>query len=287
VPAGSIVATPMLTVWRRLHLQVHSMGVISGNHAAGTIQGVAQDAGRSAVGVTERLFPDRFQNGRLVVNGMSFPILGNSARAIAVEDPAGLLTTAVIGASFVAYDDDNLTGSGLLHGDEGSDVPAPNMELLADSDLPNENVLAPAYIRPRYDLAGDGGLPFELNVDDSGDLFTDSMAYMIADYWGVPVIGAYQLAENKSNDPDEDRGTILGQAFKGVGSVLFLETIRDVGETLLDSGATTTAHELGHVLGAKHGQGGLMARDKEGRFITQVAFSARSIYSIRHRRLTP
>jgi len=294
VPAGSIVATPMLSVWRRLHLQVHSMGVVTGNHAAGTITSIGPSSstasGLAAMGVTTRtpLRFGRFANGRLVVGAMSFPIAFNSESVILVEDPAGALTRDFQGASFVAYDDDNVSFSGLLNGDEGFDIPGPDLRIVADSDLPSENVLAPAYIRPIYDLAGDGALPFQLNVNDIEDVFSDSMTSMTADYWGIPLIGAYQYQESACLDPDGDLSR-LGESMDGLGAVMYLETIRDGGGSVVDDGPTTTAHELGHMLGAKHGQGGLMGTtDKTGKTsITETVFSSKSIYSIRHRRLAP
>jgi hypothetical protein len=61
----------------------------------------------------------------------------------------------------------------------------------------------------------------------------------------------------------------------------YLQTLADNKITTLENGATTTAHEVGHLLGADHGQHGLMGDDDQGVTITKIVFSPESIRAIR------
>jgi hypothetical protein len=286
VPNARVAASPKLTVWRHLHVQVDSMGRVTNNHVAGTIVraaglDVSGTPVASNVTVSTRLVVNRFTGGRITFNGKSFGVLSNGTDFLRLDDPTGQVSRSDAGAAFVLYDDDSLSGPGLLNGDEGFDVGDPDLRLLADSDDSTLNVLAPAYIRPTYDIPGDGSQPFDLNIEEAENPFSGQMDVGTSDYWFAYLLGGYQGAVDSCWDPagEGDQGfTIRGQ-----GSTMFLETIRDGVETPLDNGATTTAHEVGHLFRAKHGQGGLMGDDADGTTITDPTFSGKSIRAIRSR----
>jgi len=108
LPPG-VQRTPLLTVWRRLHLQRDSMGVVMGNHAAGAIRAVTPASNTPNL-VQMRLDTlldlRRFEGGRIVVDGRSFVIDLNDVRSV-------FITGAVAdfrqfrGRPFLLYDDDD------------------------------------------------------------------------------------------------------------------------------------------------------------------------------------
>src|SRR5215510_8952700 len=129
--------------------------------------------------------------------------------AVTVEASA---TSALVGKSFVLYDDDDMNhddASTGLHGDNDEDVPMPDVSELQDSDDPFLNRLAPAYIRPIYDLTPDDDVPFVLNLaegtaDGVRALFRfDNIAHQEdPDFWTIYMLGAYQRTIAGDADPD-------------------------------------------------------------------------------------
>jgi hypothetical protein len=292
VPNSHVAASPMLTVWRRLHVQVDSMAQVTSNHVSGVITGavrVTSSGGNiaSAVRVSVPLVPRRYEGGRITFNGKSFNIINNTDVRIDLFDIAGDLVSSDRGSTFTLYDDDNLGGDFevFLHGDEGFEIPAPDLSLLADSDDPSANLYARACIRPIYDLPGDGARPFALNIEEHDNPFAGQMDVASEDYWMVYLLGGYQAGLDLSRDPTG--GPIrLGESIAGEGGTMFLETIRDFlahppSASTLDNGATTTVHEVGHLLGAQHGDKGIMGNTKKGGSITEIVLAAKSIHRVR------
>src|SRR5262249_10860563 len=152
-------SSQMLTTWRRLHIEADSMGTVHGNFLIGKVASVGLSlAGtdQTTVYVTTKspLENSRFERGRIVFDSSTyFKVLRNDTSSITVQ---GRLTAAFVGKVFQLFDDDdfNNNNGALLDGDEGEDIPVPDMSLVQDSDDPKINVFAPAYIRPTYDLAG-------------------------------------------------------------------------------------------------------------------------------------
>jgi hypothetical protein len=295
VPNKHVAASPMLTIWRRLHVQVDSMAKVTSNHVNGVITAAVRlqsSSGNlvSGVRVSVPLVPRRFDNGRITLNNKSFSIIRNTASLIELFDVAGDLVSSDNGATFTLYDDDNRAGDfdAFLHGDEGFEVPGPDLSLLADSDDPSLNIYAPACVRPIHDLSGDSARPFVLNVERGDSPYAGQMDVAIPDYWMVYLLGGYQGPEDESNDPrwrpesDPERESPLqGISTLGEGATMYLETIRDWGETPTDNGATTTVHEIGHLLGAQHGDRGIMGNSKKGGTITEVVLAPKSIRRVR------
>jgi hypothetical protein len=178
-----VCRSEMLTVWRRLHIEVDSMGESIQNRALGTIDMTTRL--RFGQTVTVPVIPsspapdleeNRFENGVMIVNFRSFPVtcVGgtcNEARTVTIRNP-GQTVTLFAGYPFELYDDDDFNdddgpppnGDGSLDGDTGENISAPNeitsngvplngtALLTAASDDVNTNAFAAAYVRPVYDV---------------------------------------------------------------------------------------------------------------------------------------
>jgi hypothetical protein len=244
--AGGTVIPPeqvseLLTVWRRVHVEVDTMGPVSGNSVRGTIIGVQTDS-QTELTIDHLLTANgesknRFANGKIVIDTVGmFRVVSSGKTSLKVD---GVIRNAVAkGKSFTLYDDDNFDSSAngnwqALDGDIGKAVHElpQTFALMQDSDDPNANILGPAYIRPVYDGGGtlannSSTIPFTLNIGGSS---TDSTTLANAvqtqldlgqsscvhdgttsegpcveanDFWVVYVQLAYQYASSFDNDPD-------------------------------------------------------------------------------------
>ncbi len=283
--------TPMLTVWRRLHIERDAMEPVVENHIAGRILSVTPDRQckpNSPVGirVDAVLAPhpnvlDRFQFGRLVAGGRSVLVAESLEHTICVAGTvAGFLDLQ--GQSFSLYDDDDFNrNDGLvLRGDEGESLRVPSTAMLQDSDVRIDNVLAVAYIRPTYDIGG-GTAPFLLNVPNYNNLaahfFFNNEANNDSDFWAVYLLGAYQGKEDHCHDPNGP--SVLRGLSNKDGSMIFLESIADLGALVPGDESDVVAHEIGHLLCADHGEKELMGGKEGG--IRGHTFSRDSIAVIR------
>jgi hypothetical protein len=268
-------ATQMLTVWRRLHIEVDSMAAVTGNMAQGLMTSSVPNPllNRSDVVVNTALDFRRFEGGVLAIPGVGiFPVLINGINNIGVQ---GLVPTSASGLPFVLVDDDdfNSDDSTAKDGDDAEDVDSltTTFSLMQDSDDPAANAFAPAYIRPIYDGGGNtsndsGRVPFVLNVA-SGSVETqinlghDSEAAEGNDFWVVYMQVGYQGRPDADEDPNGEGatgGTSVTYATGhtatseatvprgGPGSLVYMETMRDFG---LLFPTTAAPHEVGHQMG--------------------------------------
>ena len=274
LPTLRAQATQMLTVWRRLHVEIDSMGAVTGNSAQGTVTtAVANPAlNRSDVVVNTSLELRRFDNGVITIAGVAYPVVINGANTITVQ---GLVPAGAAGASFVMVDDDdfNSNDGAQKDGDNTEDVDAlsATLSLMQDSDDPKLNVFAPAYIRSSHDGGGDpanntGSISFVLNVP-SGTVETqinlgrNSGAAESDDFWVVYLQVSYQGRPDADEDPTGEGasgGTTVSYATGhvatsaadvprgGLGSLVYMETMRDFG---LLFPTIAAPHEVGHQMG--------------------------------------
>ena len=190
----------MLTVWRRLHLEVDSMGNVGiVNRVTGTINGNVTIPGRGnslnpGVGTVNINTPptlelQRFDFGRLVVGNHSFLVKTNTSNSLTVANTETRSVTLNNNSNFILYDDDDYNyddsqiqtltlGSYSVDGDENEAVICLPDSLIYLSDESQtcsngtpQNMYAPAYIKPEYDWAqnvanfNQTNLQFELNVE--------------------------------------------------------------------------------------------------------------------------
>lgn len=264
------IRTNMLTVWRKLHIEIDSMGAATGNNVQGTFtqkQKISIGTVTLPVTVASPLEPNRFENGKIVFNGTSFPVVAvtstqNANTVDTVTIQSNSLTNVTSTTPFTLYDDDDMDDddSGNLNGDEGDDVREPNIDLLRPTDtacqvgtdgkIANQcNSLLPALITPAYDLSGSGeNIPFSTNATRADIIniynahFNQKATESRVDFWTVYFIGAYQEAEDWDSDPAYNAGTRRGNSFvfgevddlNGIGVTMFSELNRITEQEVLN-----------------------------------------------------
>jgi hypothetical protein len=156
--------------------------------------------------------------------------------------------------------------------------------LMEDSDNPDNNIFADAYIRPNYAWAegkpgyNDNDVPFKLNIPgtDPDDpvpinqqiaLGRDSVNDASSSFWISYLQIGYQHVVNMDKDPNSEGGaggatTSVGSVDEisgctnvprgGAASILFIETMRDSDVYRVPTGdlrSRTAPHEVGHQFG--------------------------------------
>ncbi|MFN2455863.1 MAG: hypothetical protein ABR577_16765 [Pyrinomonadaceae bacterium] len=275
LPTDKAKATEMLTVWRRVHIESDSMGLVNGNEINGLVMSANPNprANTTVLNVDQILENDRFENGLMRITGIGdFPVVGNGRGRVQVQ---GLVTSASIptaGVAFNLVDDDDFNSNdtpATLHGDNGENVTPASTSLLQDSDTPSTNVFAAAYVRPTYDVGDNNDLvPFVLNSPTSAAGLRATYDFDAvgtesdSEFWTVYLLGAYQSEISVDGDP-ETRKT-LGQvdAINGQAANVFNELLRpgEITITPVVNNAATAAHEIGHLFNGIHRDGGLMAQ---------------------------
>lgn len=187
------IRTRMLTVWRKLHLEVDSMGNVgAGNNVTGT---VVTNGGKLSPGVHDiEIIPsnghldfEQFENGRVVIAGRAYTVLENLYTQTGTDVlRIRVMTTVTIanGAAFTLYDDDdyNADDGAAPDGDYNEAIAQlpESFKYIAAEDGVNssghlKNLYSQAYIMPEYNWAQTSGynqtnLPFSLNVPDDPNL---------------------------------------------------------------------------------------------------------------------
>jgi hypothetical protein len=198
-----------------------------------------------------------FSNGQMVITPVlrSLTITSNTATSVTVTNN-GPGSIAIANAThFRLYDDDDMdnlspTNAGsALNGDEGEDVVAPDTSLLTDnSSNPANNVFAPAYIVPRYDLgSGDSDVVFNPrpNWDQISpflSLFFQNLTYEArSDFWTIYLLGAYQPPTYSQSSPTSTQFVIDGDPLRyQCGGGLICTTYGAANATSSEPPATST-----------------------------------------------
>lgn len=316
IPDSGKRVTPVLTVWRRLHVERDSMRAFSSlnwwntpneNTVTGRVTAVRVTGAVCAPGlkVTELTIDQRLDQANQYINGSIFvegaggflnlPVLANSQGAppnfVSVcGTPAGRLP-----ARFRLHDDD-----------DDSILPrVPDTGWMQDSDAAGDNLFAPAYIRPIYDGGGnsrndENNIALDVNTLDAevpGQIGNGKNATGTNDFWVSYIQSAFQGEPDGdwdpgTPDPVRDARAVLGVTLLD-GSILYQETITDIARhpRAVANGASrpaieraTAVHEVGHQLSADHPDGAIMDRGWPTRVAIPRRFSNASENRIRSTR---
>lgn len=286
----AVCRSEMLTVWRRLHIEVDSMGDVSGNLVSGATPNEVRVRRNATETITlnNTLEPNRFENGRFVLGGSSLEVTQNTTNTITVRNNNQPTVYAPANSQFQLYDDDDFDdGDGTnLDGDIGEDIEDPTdpdvwLNLLtANSNNSDTNIFAPAYVSPVYDIVDStDNSYFQANsFSDSGvdirAMFVDqdlTTTDIDPEFWTIYLLAAYQHTLDEDQDPTTEAITwgivdeITSSTEEGSGALIFTELHRPretpgytSNPTNLASMAVTVGHEVGHLVSGEHGDGGIM-----------------------------
>ena len=213
LPTLKAKATPMLTVWRRLHVEVDSMGLVEGNRVTGNI--VSMVGSGSVIGpcnpkcpapnqkhmvtIDKSVESNRYNNsqGKMTIGNVIYNVDSAGGNTVTILTPGGVRP---VGSTYTLVDDDDYNFSDVnnpLDGDEGEDITemaGVTFSLMQPNDNPEQNVYAAAYIRPVYDGGG------SLANNRSNELFFANIP--VEGTRGGPAVSA-QMAQNSTNNEND------------------------------------------------------------------------------------
>lgn len=273
LPTMKAGRTEMLTVWRKIHLEVDSMGAVANNVVYGSY-GSRNNVivGQNSVWIPIFLYSENLEEhryratydsggtlisygGLLSVRGTDdLKVLDNTINSVLVRSDNGFVTVNPRN-SLVLFDDDDFNSNDGLrwHGDNGEYVSAlyDTFSHLQPSSNVNENPFAAAYIEPDYMWAArqpgmnDTDVLFESNYPDSRNSvpervkiepYRDSKNSERNDFWVGYFLIAYQSATNVDNDPLLIDGVDPPQPYGWVGGISpYFDADFDFNDGTLDS----------------------------------------------------
>jgi len=306
-----LVWSPMLTVWRKLHVEIDSMARPTfGQNTIDTEwnQPGFPPPGGLVLDIGSQHGNDHFENGFIRIKAAGFPDLvtriitfvhsvgdDEVVTSITPEQWGGRPTT---GSHPCTISDDDLAEedtftAGVVGCDMGTGEP-PNGFLL----VPNTTELCrhykPAYIAPEVqsEHTSLGAFPFVKNMTpetasswDPARLVLRGLPVSTPDFWTVYVLSAFQAERHEDYDGETfatkgisthevgDTTGKWGSSYTGLCAI-FLEGLREC--CLEVQQRITISHEIAHTLGADHTATGLMHAT------TQTSdFSAESLAELR------
>lgn len=141
--------TTMLTVWRKLHLEVDNMGAVTDNFATGTITSAVRVGNTTVLTVNSTLDVNQYENGRMTITGMSsYDVLSNTANTVTIDKKIN--TSQATGSVFTMVDDDDYDNDNNPNtGDAGeaSVATVTALSKMQPSDSSSSNVFAPVRRR--------------------------------------------------------------------------------------------------------------------------------------------
>jgi hypothetical protein len=289
------VVSDMLTVWRRLWVEIDSMrAVVRGapdevaNRGVRWIQVVSPPS--YYLEVANGLQAANFYAGGEIIasDGTRVDIAANNATQITIVGALPSNSQAFIGPITVTDDDDRMPPGRL--------TPLPRLSPLTSQVADR---FKPAYIQP-ISVAG-GALnpnplvPFKLNAAvDARPITRNEDMRDEPGFWVQRLVFAYQPADTQDRDPNSESAVMGLTSDSRRRSAVYIEVIRDY---LAEAGKLTpanlavsidavTAHEMGHTPRADHPDGGIMQQysnvDANPPFLAD--FTAATIWRFRRAR---
>jgi hypothetical protein len=308
MPNVSAARTEMLTVWRRVHIELDSMGESQDNYIDGhfTETKIVTEY-PTVIQINHVLEANRFMGGRVKVGDTSLIVSKSDFNTLQVATFSGTVSINN-GDLFRLYDDDDFDDDDGLYvdGDTGEDIPLPYTEYLTEnSDDSQTNILAAAYVHPVYsmirniDVRDDNIFAANLDpdtTDGARSLFVDqdqTSTNTNNEFWTVYILGAYQGSVFKDGDPLSKRCSsddlfcvtlgrvdeITNVTGEGSGALIYFEThrARESMHGYANDLSVTAAHEVGHLFSGEHTDGAVMS----GKYVGAPYFSATTLNKIR------
>lgn len=262
LPVDRAKASPLLTVWRKLHLEVDNMGAVgaNGNSQSGTVSSAVHVGGQTDVSLSITPDAGRYNPGNIKIHNTNYDIVSYTGNTVRVN--GNLNINQITNKAFKIWDDDDYDDpEGATDDDNpnsGDESESSIATLTALTNLTSSNVYAPAYITPVNDGGGNinnnGSATFELNTpNDSMTLLNKINAARQSsggdEYWVGYLQVGYQGDSTLDFDPDsqfsgsqlagtpQDQGnantsdsvnsTCSNMPRGEVGSILFQESTRD------------------------------------------------------------
>lgn len=288
----------MLTVWRRLWIELDSMGPpasgVGGQEAnweGGSVRALQTNVpaiGQSTLDLHFFLNSasydgavDRFEYGFIDIDGVGiYTNISNTALSSALlgSVDCNLVITGAPPLSatntwFKLYDDDWVTKP------SGTNFPARIMPYTVSGGSLITNAFAEAYILPVYAPAEyiDTNVAFKANLSATGSLFLDYWTEWrptvsatrdlegAPDFWTAHLLCAWQAETDEDGDPDSELVQNIGQSdIPIIGNnqgAIYIETVRE-GEGLPQTPRVqeehVVVHEIGHQGGGDHEDGWIM-----------------------------
>lgn len=216
-PSDKICRSRLLTVWRRVHIEMDRMPTVSGNFVEDRMipappgqRGLFIFPGETKEVFTYNPLPEGsgFENGLFVLGVHRLSIAAATPFSFTVTNTGAQAVHITNQSIFRLYDDDdfNNTNGADLTGDDGEAIPPPDVSLIPEGSAGDHhlsNVLARAYIRPVYYNANTLGTgfaqQFKVNIDDFA---VDQLEPIISfdnrateqdpKFWTVYLLNAYQ-----------------------------------------------------------------------------------------------
>jgi len=296
--------TPLLTIWRELHVETDTM--LRPTYAQNTVTTFWNDPVLNpllTLDVGDQDDNDNFTNGWIRIKATGFPDIVTRIIQFNHSPLDDVIQTSVTAAAWGArpnsgqceFSDDDLSDEQLFTAASvGSDIgiglppagnlPIPDLALM-------ESRYAHAYILPVHRPEHTSlGLPFVKNMlpaesaSWSAFLPTRGLPFSVLEYWTVYVVGAFQAEDSEDCDV-EATGTKginthtvypggyvsttsdFGPQYTGMCAI-YLETLDDAyGE---HSGRITVVHETAHTLGVDHTTD-LMDAENQGDWFAPVS----------------
>lgn len=284
--------TEMLTVWRKLHVELDSMGVVQFNSTFVQTTGeAAVDAATVEVPTRGSLDPGRFQEGAMFAGKDVLNIDKSTSNSLYLNSIWGTILLHPHTNYLIVDDDDfNRDAFPFPDGDNGEDVEIldDNLNLMKENDDTNCddsngcNVYAAAYIQPDFSWVAynTSNLQFVQNVPtavEDYELVRDqinrgrgSESDESNDFWVVYIQIAYQPGVSEDCDPNNEsckfgqipafllNSTDFVRNYNDVtageqGALIFIEDMRDEAKNYPNSPIEPSFKTIPHEIGHQFG----------------------------------
>jgi hypothetical protein len=284
------LASEMLTVWRKLHVEQDTMAAVAVSGPEQNIESASLDSITSIGGKHHRLNLDvnlpggdnRFEGGYLSTGISSFQIISHENTLLAGADVVVLDNAAGHMAARYAS---GLLGTATLVDDDGQNIPthailpiSPSVSFITAYVL---RQYAPSYIEPDDSQPNPNRVvPFLLNRTPPNPVPRDLTDR--PEFWAIRLIAAFQSSTNEDADPDDGssnsifyKESLTTGEYNSGDVYIHMEGIRD---DIIGHGPNPGGQNDGN---ADHAEGGLMSDQEVAPFREDMVFESQTIKRFR------